>query len=100
MLSVWAIKPPLRTPMMWHLFLVLLQVVNIEDAILSGKHLSNNELTELIDSLMCQLVILDANKVEGDTNVQKTILVCNTFLFFSQLFRCIQLITPPTQLYY
>ena len=53
-----------------------LQIANIEGSVLGGKHIMDSELTGVVDLLMHQLVILDASKVEGESNVQKTILVC------------------------
>lgn len=54
-----------------------MQIADIEASILGGMHISDSELMEAFDLLMYQLVILDASKVEGETNVKKTILVCS-----------------------
>ncbi|MCO5606270.1 hypothetical protein L7F22_060457 [Adiantum nelumboides] len=50
------------------------QVANIEAAVNQGKKLNESEFTGLVDLLMCQLLKLDASKVDGDTNVKKRIL--------------------------
>eukprot|EP00250_Pteridium_aquilinum_P010356 c19327_g1_i1 orf=1236-2177(-) len=51
------------------------QIANIEAAVLKGTKLSNDEFMGPSDLLMCQLIKLDANKVDGDAKVQKRILV-------------------------
>ncbi|KAI5070294.1 hypothetical protein GOP47_0014637 [Adiantum capillus-veneris] len=50
------------------------QVATVEAAVNQGKKLNESEFTGLTDLLMCQLLKLDASKVEGETNVKKRIL--------------------------
>ncbi|MCO5594291.1 hypothetical protein L7F22_048320 [Adiantum nelumboides] len=51
------------------------QIAALEAAVSNGRKLADNELVGPSDLLMCQLIKLDDSKVDGDTKVQKRILI-------------------------
>ncbi|MCO5563878.1 hypothetical protein L7F22_030125 [Adiantum nelumboides] len=51
------------------------QIATLEAAVSNGRKLADNELVGPSDLLMCQLIKLDDSKADGNTKVQKRILI-------------------------